>query len=325
MAAAPAYVKHDLDGADFARDFGFGQALYPKLVIGVPITPVTGRRILVAAGTDRAVAARALIGAGRELCREERLSGVQVLFPDEDDAALLEEIGMHRRVDFQAHWHNRGYPDVAAWVASLDSKRRHQYRRETSFPKQQGITIRTVRGQEIAEDPEDWGRTVWKLYDATLGKMGFWGGRRLNEAFFLRVFRALPGACEVVEARREGRLIAGAWNLSSSTHLFGRYWGCFEEHPFLHFNVCLYHSIEDCVVRGLEVFEGGAGGQHKIFKGFDLSPTYSLHTYLEPRIDDTLARYFAVEREERLSQLRSARDRDRPRTGTTPPGRSRPR
>jgi len=147
----------------------------------------------------------------------------------------------------------------------------------------------------------------------------------LNEAFFRRVFRALPESCEVVEARREGRLIAGAWNLSSPTHLFGRYWGCFEEHPFLHFNVCLYHSIDDCIRRGLQVFEGGAGGQHKVQKGFDLSPTYSLHTYLEPRIDETLARYFAVERAERLSQLRSARDPDRPRTGTTPPGRSRPR
>src|SRR5262245_49465421 len=100
QAAMPAYVKHDLDGADFARDFGFGQALYPKLVVGVPITPVTGRRILVARGVDRAAAASRLLDAARDLCREEGLSGVQVLFPDEADAALLEGLGLHRRVDF---------------------------------------------------------------------------------------------------------------------------------------------------------------------------------------------------------------------------------
>jgi uncharacterized protein len=305
VAAAPAYVKHDLDGADFARDFGFGRALYPKLVIGVPITPVTGRRMLIAPGADRAASIRALIDGARELCREERLSGVQVLFPDERDATDLEAVGLHRRMDFQAHWKNRGYPDVAAWAASLDSKRRHQWKRETSFPAKQGIAIRTVRGAEIAADRAGWGRAVAKLFESTLSKMGWWGGRRLNDAFFLRVFRDLPQHCEVVEARRDGELIAGAWNVSSSTHLFGRYWGCFEEHPFLHFNVCLYHSIDDCIRRGLSVFEGGAGGQHKIFKGFDLAPTYSMHVYLDPRLDDTLGRYFATECAQRRLELES--------------------
>ena len=126
-------------------------------------------------------------------------------------------------------------------------------------PYFQGITIRTVRGPEL---DAKWAHAAYKLHRHTVDKL-MWGRRWLNEDFYQRVFAAMPEDLEVVAAEHGGRLIAGAFNVVSKTHLYGRYWGAFEDHPFLHFNVCLYHSIDECIRRGLQQFEGGAGGEHK--------------------------------------------------------------
>src|SRR5207245_1174017 len=116
----------------------------------------------------------------------------------------------------------------------------------------QGITIRTVRGPELAADTLTWARNAFEIHRSTVDKM-MWGRRWLNLDFYRRVFAAMPERLELVEARRDGRLIAGAFNVASPTHLYGRYWGCFEEHPFLHFNVCYYHSVDECIRRGIQV------------------------------------------------------------------------
>ncbi len=132
-----------------------------------------------------------------------------------------------------------------------------------------------------------------------------WGRRWLNENFYLRVFENMPDAMEVVAAEREDHLIAGAFNVAGGDRLYGRYWGCFEEHPFLHFNVCYYHSIEECIRRGVQVFEGGAGGEHKLSRGFLPALTYSTHSFSDARLDravrdhlrgETLARKQSVAR-----------------------------
>jgi predicted N-acyltransferase len=140
------------------------------------------------------------------------------------------------------------------------------------------------------------------LHRSTVDKL-MWGRRWLNRAFYERVFSALPEHVEVVAAERAGRLIAGAFNVATRTHLYGRYWGCFEEHPFLHFNVCLYHSIDECIRRGVEVFEGGAGGEHKLQRGFEPAETYSAHRFLDPRLDQPLRRYIEAEAGERAEAL----------------------
>src|SRR5262249_57423986 len=103
------------------------------------------------------------------------------------------------------------------------------------------------------------------------------------------------------EARNDGRLMAGAFSDASATHLYGRYWGCFEEHRFLHFNVCLYHSIDDCIARGLQVFEGGAGGEHKIARGFEPAETYSAHQFLDARLEQPIRAYLVREACERAA------------------------
>ena len=308
VAAAPAYLREDSDG-DFSRDWSWasaaaelGVAFYPKLVVGVPFTPVGGRRVLVAPGEDRAAATRTLVAAARLACEEDGLGTLQVLFPDPADLALLEAAGLQPRIDFQYHWHNPGYPDTDAFLARFDSKRRNTLKRERAAPGQQGISLRTVRGEEIAREPARWAKLAHAFHRSTVDKL-MWGRRWLNEKFYLRVFEAMPEAMELVLAEREGRAVAGAFNVADGSRLFGRYWGCLEEHPFLHFNVCYYHSIDECIRRGTRVFEGGAGGEHKVARGFEPSPTWSAHAFMNPRLDKAMRAHLREELRQRKDAL----------------------
>jgi predicted N-acyltransferase len=309
VAVAPAYVKADSAG-DFSRDWGFadfaqraGLSLYPKLVLTVPFTPVPGRRILVARGENRARCVAAICTGAREFARELGLSGVQVLFSDSEETAELETAGLAPRVLFQFHWFNHDYRAWEDWLASLNSKRRHMVKRERRAPTEQGIRIRTVRGEEIQERPAAWARQAYRLYCSTADKY-MWGGRYLDEAFFARVFRRMPEYVQLVEARRNGQLVAGALNVVGATRLFGRYWGCREEIRFLHFNVCLYHPIQDCIQKGIRVFEGGMGGEHKLLRGFEPVLVHGAHSYIDPRFDSALRAY--LEEEMRVRKLELA-------------------
>jgi predicted N-acyltransferase len=140
-------------------------------------------------------------------------------------------------------------------------------------------------------DPDE----VYRLYCTTVDKQ-VWGHRNLNASFFRRILKTFRDRVELVEARRDGRLLAGAFNLSSPRVLYGRYWGCFEEHPFLHFNVCLYHSIEECIRRGTARFEPGAGGEHKLVRGFEPRLTYSAHWIFHPALDKAVRSFLTHER-----------------------------
>jgi predicted N-acyltransferase len=227
---------------------------------------------------------------------------VHVLFPAAGEAEELESAGLARRVSIQYHWRNAGYRDSEEFLARFDSKRRNQARRERAAPAKDGIVIRTVRGEELAADPQKWAHAAHDLHRSTVDKL-MWGRRWLNRAFYERVFAHMPERLELVEARRDGRLIAGAFNVASATHLYGRYWGCFEEHRFLHFNVCLYHSIDECIRRGVQVFEGGAGGEHKIPRGFEPAETYSAHLFLDARLEQPLRAHIEQEAHERERAL----------------------
>jgi uncharacterized protein len=308
IAAAPAYARDRSDG-DFGRDWEWaavaerrGIPWYPKLVLGVPFTPATGRRVLVAPGEDRGALVQLVVEAARRLCADERLHGVHVLFPGADEARELEAAGLALRVDFQYHWRNEGYRTPEEFLARFPSKRRNAIRRERATPARQGIVIRTVRGDELAADPAGWAKACFTLLRASTDQMP-WGMRFVNRAFFERVIAGLPDAVEVVEARRDGRLVAMAFNLASSERLYGRYWGCVEQHPFLHFNVALYHSVDECIRRGVQIFEGGAGGEHKLSRGFEPAETWSAHLVLDRGLDAALRRHLEAERAERLEAI----------------------
>ena len=319
VAAAPAYVRTGSDG-DFSRDFDIaaaasraGVGYYPKLLLGVPFSPVSGRRVLVAAGEERDALQAAVVERALGLVREEGLGALEVIFPREDEARALEALGLAVRVDFQYHWRNDGYRAPEDFLARFPSKRRNALRRERAAPERQGIAIRTVRGDELSRDPAGWAQGVFALHRASTDKM-VWGMRWVNRRFYERVFAEMPDAVEVVEARREGRLVAMAFNLASRERLYGRYWGAVEEHPFLHFNVALYHSIDECIRRGVRVFEGGAGGEHKLSRGFEPAETFTAFRLADRRLDAAVRRHLAEERGAREEAVRRWRE-EHPRLG----------
>ncbi|HSD19316.1 MAG TPA: GNAT family N-acetyltransferase [Anaeromyxobacter sp.] len=319
VAAAPAYSRSGSDG-DFSRDWEWAAAAeragipyYPKLVLAVPFTPATGRRVLVAPGEDRRALVAAVLAGARQVAKDDGAHGVHVLFADAEEARELEAAGLALRVDFQYHWRNEGYGSPEDFLARFPSKRRNAMRRERAAPARQGIAIRTVRGDELSRDPAGWARSCHRLHRASVDRM-VWGMRFVNLGFYERAIAWLSDAVEVVEARREGRLIGMAFNLAGPDRLYGRYWGCVEDHPFLHFNVALYHSIDECIRRGTRVFEGGAGGEHKVARGFEPAETWSAHLHLDARLDAAVRRHLAEEREGRLDAVLRWRE-EHPRLG----------
>ena len=298
VAAAPAYLKDDSYG-EFVYDFAWASAAerigfsyYPKLIVAVPFSPATGERLLVAPGEDSAARQEELVRDALELARAEGLSSLHVLFPTPDEAALLERLGFGIRHGVQYHFENRGYGGFDDFLDKLTSKRRHQLKRERRAPAEQGISIRNLTGDALSSVSPD---EVFAIYRSTVDKYP-WGRLHLTPAFFARALEKLRHRVEFVEARKDGKLVAGALNLAGPRVLYGRYWGCFEEHPFLHFNVCLYASVEAAIARKLERFEPGAGGEHKLVRGFLPKVTYSAHWIFQKALDRAVRDFLVAER-----------------------------
>ncbi|HXX31449.1 MAG TPA: GNAT family N-acetyltransferase [Myxococcaceae bacterium] len=298
VAAAPSYLKDDSHG-EFVFDWSWATAAervglryYPKLVIAAPLTPATGRRILVAPGEDRPARTGELVRAAVEYARSEGLSSLHVLFPTEEEAALLEGMGFGIRHGVQYHFLNEGYGSFEDVLARFTSKRRNQIRRERRATAEHGIDLRTLRGDTLSSvDPAE----LYRLYASTVDKF-VWGRRYLTPEFFARVLERLRHRVEVVQALRQGQLVAGAFNVCGPEALYGRYWGCFEDVPFLHFDVCVYRGMEETVSRGLRRFEPGAGGEHKLVRGFFPRITYSAHWIFHGPLDRAVRDYLGHER-----------------------------
>ncbi|HZA15106.1 MAG TPA: GNAT family N-acetyltransferase [Myxococcaceae bacterium] len=305
VAAAPCWVKSHSMG-EYIYDFGWADAArqigvryYPKLVIGVPLGPIASPKLLVREGEDADAARAALVSAARELAAERRCSSIHGLFLDEGEAAAMAAAGFTRRLTLQFHWSNPGYGSYEDFLSRFTSKRRHQLRRERAAATEQGVTIATIRGDALRAEHAE---RAWRFYEATNMKNP-WGRVQLTRDFFTRAFKAFPQNVEVVEARRGDQVIAGAFNVASGDRLFGRYWGALEEVPFLHFNVCLYHSIDECIRLGKKVFEPGAGGEHKIARGFEPTAIHSAHLIFDKRLNRAIRAFCEEERAEHEALL----------------------
>lgn len=317
VAAAPAYLKRHSEG-EFVFDFQWanvaarlGVDYYPKLLVAVPFTPATGSRLLRAPGEDLGETARALGGAARELVKKYDLSSAHVLFPHEREAGALEdEAGFARRCGVQFHWQNAGYKGDEDFLSRFQSKRRHAIKTERAQPAKDRVTITTHEGDGITPELVE---PMFRFYRSTVDKF-MWGRRYLNRAFFERVAQTFKHRLAWVVARDEGgRPIAGAFNARRGGVLYGRYWGATEERKHLHFNVCFYHGISECIARGDGRFEPGAGGEHKLARGFEPALTHSAHFIADRRLDGVLRDFLsregpavrnAVEREREGGPLR---------------------
>ncbi len=305
VAACPLYVKTHSEG-EFVFDHGWADAAeragipyYPKLLVGVPFTPVGGARFLTAPGEDAAAWAGRLAAALREVCGERGLSGVHVNFCREAEVAPAEDAGFLARIGVQYHWTNAGYVDFDDWLARFRHKRRNQIRRERRSLAEQGIALEVRAGGAV--EPE-LVAPLFRFYCATADRRP-WGRRYLPRGFFERLVERFRHRLVAVLARHEGRVIAGTFNVQKGDALYGRYWGCDEALPHLHFGVCYYAAVEHCIQTGLRRFEPGAGGDYKQVRGFDARPTWSLHFLAEPRLHRAVARFLEAERAEARAAL----------------------
>jgi predicted N-acyltransferase len=316
VGACPLYVKaHSL--GEFVFDQGWAQAAYragieyyPKLLVGVPFTPVAGARFLVGGG-DRRQTIGLLAGALEELCRREALSSVHVNFCLPDEAEALDARGWLRRTGFQYQWTNAGFASFDDYLASLRSKRRNQTKRERRELVEQGVTIETFVGDAI---PDRLVPRMFDLYRRTIEALP-WGQEYLNLRFFELVAERFRSRLCFIVARQHGDVIAGTFNVQKGDVLYGRHWGTDRSLRHLHFNVCYYAAIEHCIDVGLARFEPGAGGEWKQLRGFDPHPTESMHFVRDLALRDAVRDFLvrerrAVAREMRWLEERSALRRD---------------
>jgi predicted N-acyltransferase len=291
-AVMPAYAKSHSQG-EYVFDHAWAQAYeraggdyYPKLQIAVPFTPVPGRRLL----TRDPALAPVLIGAAEAVVRQNGLSSAHATFIAPEEVPVFERAGWLIRIDSQFHWHNEGYGSFDDFLATLSSRKRKSIRKERAAALE-GLTVEHVTGAALAERHWD---HFWRFYQDTGSRK--WGRPYLTRRFFSLLGERLADRVLLIFALREGRPIAGALNLIGADTLFGRYWGCIEEVPQLHFELCYYQAIDAAIERGLKRVEAGAQGGHKLSRGYRPVPTYSAHHLVDPRLRAAVAEYLEAER-----------------------------
>jgi predicted N-acyltransferase len=310
VAAMPLYRKlhsygeyvFDWQWADaYAR---YGLRYYPKLLAAIPFTPATGPRFGVAVGEDEGEIVGALLDALRERVNTERLSSLHLLFPEPALRDQLLQNGMSLRCGVQYHWFNRGYGCFDDFLAALSSRKRKGLRREREQVAQAGVTLRWLHGAEI--DPAAW-RRFHHFYQRTYAKRSGHGGY-LNRAFFEQLGAKMGEQVLLCEALRDGEVIAAALYLRDAETLYGRYWGCSEEIPGLHFEACYYQGIDYCIREGLQRFDAGAQGEHKLLRGFEPVLTDSCHWIADVRFREAIDHFLQQERLQVETHLQSARE-----------------
>ncbi len=296
IGAIPMYLKDNSYG-EFVFDWSWADAYqraglpyYPKSVVAVPYTPATGPRILTASSASADEVADQLIRVTREWSNSEQLSSLHYLFTDKNDTRRLTEQGFLLRLGCQFHWQNRGYRDFDDYLSCFSSQKRKKVRRERRYVQQAGIELRAVHGQQ-ASDAEI--ETMHDFYRSTFEKK--WGHPTLTLGFFREIAVTMGEQLLFFIASKEDRIIAGAICFRSADTLYGRHWGCYQNHHSLHFETCYYQGIDYCIRHGLKVFEPGAQGEHKISRGFLPTPTWSAHWIRHPGFRDIISRHLEQE------------------------------
>ena len=288
------YGEYIFDFAWARASMRAGLPYYPKLVIAAPVTPATGRRLLVRAGLspdeDEAVT-EALLAGVRDVADDLECGSVHWLFCSADEHGRLAEADYCPRASFQFHWNNRGYADFDAFLATLASRKRKQIRKERRR------ALEPVDGPVQFVPAADWSRRDISSLEAFYRRTCYMHGNDgyLTPEFFELMPRMLPQRARFARVRQDGEIVAGALYFQTEHALYGRYWGCRREIPFLHFEVAYYAGIEHCIREGLPLFEAGAQGEHKLLRGFLPAKTHSNHWMRHPGLRDGVERFLRGE------------------------------
>ncbi len=297
LAACPAYLKSHSMG-EYVFDQGWADAYsraggeyYPKLQISVPFTPATAPKLL-AGDEDKAVDLKRMLASSiPELCARLGASSAHATFLTEEDKKIFLEAGFLERNDKQYHWFNENYGSFDDFLEALASRKRKLIRRERRDALANGITIECLTGSDIKTEHME---AFYTFYMDTGSRK--WGRPYLTRAFFSIIQETMPDQILLIMAKREGQYIAGAINFIGGDVLYGRNWGCIENHPFLHFEVCYYQAIDFAIQKGLKKVEAGAQGEHKLARGYRPVTTYSAHYIADPSFRQAVANYLQEER-----------------------------
>lgn len=297
--AVPGYVKSHSQG-EYVFDHSWADAYeraggqyYPKYQASVPFTPATGPRLLVAPSIDAAVGKQALANGITQLTEKLGLSSAHVTFAAQTDVQAMQDAGFLHRTDQQFHFCNDGFESYADFLDTLASRKRKNLKKERQSALENGITIEWYTGADITEEVMD---AFYNFYTDTGSRK--WGQPYLNRQFYTLINETMADDILLVMAKREGSFVAGAINFIGGDTLFGRHWGCIENHPFLHFEVCYHQAIDFAIERKLKFVEAGAQGQHKLARGYMPKTTHSMHYLPNESFRNAVADYLQHERAE---------------------------
>jgi predicted N-acyltransferase len=295
-AVAPVYLKSHSQG-EYVFDHSWADAYeraggryYPKLVSAAPFSPVTGPRLLVRPDVDQAQGRKMLLSGAIAVCEKMDVSTLGVNFPTADEWRFMGDQGMLLRQNQQYHWLNAGYATFDDFLGALSSGRRKTIRRERR-DSVADLEVHALTGKDLKEEHWD---AFYGFYMDTGNRK--WGRPYLNRLFFSLLNERMADRVLLLLARRNGRWIAGALNLIGGDCLYGRNWGCVEDVPFLHFELCYYQAIEWAIDHGLARVEAGAQGQHKIARGYLPTAVYSAHYISDPGLSHAVGRFLEEER-----------------------------
>jgi predicted N-acyltransferase len=296
IACAPLYGKNHSQG-EYMFDHNFAHAFersggryYPKLQIAVPFTPATGRRFLTRTGFE-VQGMSALVQGAVQIASDNDLSSIHATFCTEAEALAGAEMGLLHRTSQQYHWYNDGYADWDGFLAALSSRKRKTLRKERLTAQAFGGEIIQLTGDQI--EPQHWD-AFWDFYQDTGARK--WGQPYLTRKFFDIAQDRLRDDILLVFAMRDGVPVAGALNIIGRDTLYGRYWGCAENHPCLHFEICYYQAIDYAIAHGMKRVEAGAQGEHKLARGYLPATTHSLHWFGDAGFRNAVASYLDAER-----------------------------
>ncbi|PZU85188.1 MAG: GNAT family N-acetyltransferase [Shinella sp.] len=299
IGAVPCYLKSHSRG-EYVFDHGWADAFeraggryYPKIQSAIPFTPATGPRLMAAIGQDDSAIQEVLAGGLRQVADQLGVSSVHATFVPENEMQAFEAQGFLHRTDQQFHFINEGYTNHEAFLETLASRKRKALKKERRAALENGITIDWLTGSDLTED-------IWDQFFAFYMDTGSrkWGKPYLTRMFYSLIGERMAEDILLVMARRNGKYIAGAINFIGADTLFGRHWGCVEDHPFLHFEVCYHQAIDFALAKGLKKVEAGAQGEHKLARGYQPVTTHSAHYIAHPGLRKAVSDYLEHERRE---------------------------